>query len=127
MTREESIKELQESLDALREYDIAHSSRLKQALEMAIQALSQEPCDECLHNHTSICGNCKNYDEYEPCTDAVSREAVLDLAKKGILVSNGNYKNVCKAINELPSVTPSRRKGKGELYEGEFGEMESEE
>ena len=64
MTREEAIKELKESLETLREYDIAHSSRLKQALEMAIRtlenhdifmkrsysqgkqdALSQEPCD----------------------------------------------------------------------------------
>ena len=27
--------------------------------------LSQEPCDECLYNHTSICGNCKDYDEFE--------------------------------------------------------------
>jgi len=38
--------------------------------------------------------------------DCISRKAVLDLAKKGVLVSNGNYKAVCKAINELPSVKP---------------------
>ena len=43
MTREEAIKELQESLDTLREYDIAHSSRLKQALEMALKALEELP------------------------------------------------------------------------------------
>lgn len=36
--------------------------------------------------------------------DCISRQAVLDLAKKGVLVSNGNYESVCKAINELPSV-----------------------
>lgn len=42
--------------------------------------------------------------------DLISRQAVLDLAKKGILVSNGNYKSVCKAINELPSVTPQEPK-----------------
>ena len=49
--------------------------------------------------------------EQEPCEDCISREAVLDLAKKGILVSNGNYKSVCKAINDLPSVKPKERTG----------------
>ena len=44
-------------------------------------------------------------------TDCISREAVLDLAEKGVLVSNGNYKAVCKAINELPSVKPKERTG----------------
>jgi len=44
--------------------------------------------------------------EQEPCDNAVSRQAVLDLAKKGVLISNGNYESVCKAINELPSVNP---------------------
>jgi hypothetical protein len=47
----------------------------------------------------------------EPCGDAISRQAVLDLAKKGILVSNGNYKSVCKAIYELPSVNPQEKTG----------------
>ena len=56
---------------------------LNEALDMAIKALDKEPCG-----------------------DAVSRQDVLDLAKKGILVSNGNYESVCKAINELPSVNP---------------------
>ena len=43
--------------------------------------------------------------------DCISRKAVLDLAEKGVLVSNGNYKSVCKAINELPSVEPKERTG----------------
>lgn len=41
-----------------------------------------------------------------PCEDCISREDVLDLAKKGVLISNGSYESVCKAINELPPVTP---------------------
>lgn len=56
---------------------------LNEALDVAIKALDQEPCD-----------------------NAVSRRDVLDLAKKGILISNGNYESVCKAINELPPVNP---------------------
>ena len=49
--------------------------------------------------------------ELEPCADVVSRQAVLDLAEKGVLVSNGNYKSVCKAINELPPVNPQVKIG----------------
>ena len=48
----------------------------------------------------------------EPCEDAVNREAVLELAKKGILVSNDNYKCVVNAIKSLPPVTLQRPKGK---------------
>ena len=40
--------------------------------------------------------------------DLISRQDVLDLAKKGILVSNGNYESVCKAINEIPPVNPTK-------------------
>lgn len=47
----------------------------------------------------------------EPCEDCISRQAVLDLAKSGKLVSNGNYKSVCDAINGLPSVEPERKPG----------------
>lgn len=48
--------------------------------------------------------------EQVSCENAISRQAVLDLAKKGVLVSNGNYKSVCKAINELPPVNPQKSK-----------------
>jgi hypothetical protein len=40
----------------------------------------------------------------EPCEDAISRQAVLDLAKKGVLVSNDSYKSVSRFIYDLPSV-----------------------
>lgn len=52
-----------------------------EALEMAINAVKAEP--------------------YE---DAISRQAVLDLAKKGVLVSNDSYKSVSRFIYDLPSV-----------------------
>ena len=84
MTREESIKELQESLDTLREYDIANSSRLRQALKMAIQALSQEPiCDrDCEHCTWTEC-------PIEPCDDTVSiRKDVLKCRVGNIVAYN---------------------------------------
>lgn len=42
----------------------------------------------------------------QSCEDCISREDVLDIAKKGVLISNGSYESVCKAINELPPVMP---------------------
>jgi hypothetical protein len=45
-------------------------------------------------------------EEQQPCEDCISRKSVLDIAKKGVLISNGSYESVCKAINELPPVTP---------------------
>lgn len=52
-----------------------------------------------------------------PDEDCISRETVLELAKKGILVSNDNYKCVVNAIKSLPSVKPERPKGKWIKYE----------
>jgi len=168
MTPEEAIEELQESLDTLREYDIAHSSRLKQALGMAINALSQvpeikeniikymkkypnhvgntdfwegfyacrnvvlqlddeeyapkeqEPCDECRNKRTSFCGNCKEYDEFEPCEDAISRDAVINMLdgmikdRQVYFGHHGDIEYSCGFstfkwyVEQLPSVTPSR-------------------
>ena len=55
----------------------------------------------------------------EPCEDAVSRKDVLSLAESGRLISNGNYKSVCKAIMELPSVTPNRKTWKWIEYDSD--------
>lgn len=55
----------------------------------------------------------------ELCEDAVSRKDVLALAESGRLISNGNYKSVCKAIMELPSVTPKRKTGKWIEYDSD--------
>ena len=38
-------------------------------------------------------------------SDIISRREVLLLAKKGVLISNDNYKSVCKAINDIPSIS----------------------
>ena len=38
--------------------------------------------------------------------ETIYRQDVLDLAKKGVLISNGSYKSVCMAINNIPSVNP---------------------
>ena len=43
--------------------------------------------------------------------ETIYRQDVLDLAKKGVLISNGNYESVCKAINEIPPVNPQPKTG----------------
>ena len=88
MNREEAINKLNWALDNNMIEDVQSAYDYIMAIKMAIKALEQEPCE-----------------------DAISRQAVLDLAKKGVLVSNGNYKSVCKAINELPPVNPQPKIG----------------
>lgn len=80
MTKEEAIDILQNTSFFGRTVD-----DIDTAIQMATKALEQEPCD-----------------------DVISRQAVLNLAKKGILISNGNFESVCKAINELPSVNSTK-------------------
>ena len=72
MTREEAIKAIQ---DFRNDYDSNGSGYLDDALDMAIQALSQEPCP-----YSTKDGYCQYDDiaetiptEQEPCDDAVSR------------------------------------------------------
>ena len=38
--------------------------------------------------------------------DCINRKEVLELARQGKIVSNDNYKSVCRYINGLPSVYP---------------------
>lgn len=47
--------------------------------------------------------DCKTHGRTHAC-DCISRQDVLDLAENGKLISNGNYKSVCDAINGIPAV-----------------------
>lgn len=89
----------------------------------------QEPCDDAISRAQAIyvaSGYChpanvareleklpsvKPAEIKEPCEDCISRQAVIELAKKGALISNRNYESVCKAINALPPVTPQSKTG----------------
>lgn len=94
MTREEAIEVIEQDIPC------EHDTDLIEALEMAIKALEQEPCD-----------------------DVVSREAVKELTKSGI--STDTYEDielVCKWVDEMPPVRPLEQTGKcrtckyGEIY-----------
>ena len=80
MTREEAIKAIQ---DFRNDYDSNGSGYFDEALEMAIKALEQEPCE-----------------------DAISRQAMLEYQHclYGKMPNRENHK-LWKFITELPSVT----------------------
>ena len=82
MTREEAIDLLRNTA-----WLGTHEDREKteEAVEMAISALEQEPCD------------------------AISREAVLEAVSEGCFELRGVYGRCEELINALPSVQPSRK------------------
>lgn len=123
MTREEAIEKLELTRQKVDE-------ETYRALILAIKTLEQQPCDDAISREDAIA---KIYDEFMSADGAVHIPSAL---------------KVLEIIRELPSVTPSHKecrtldefieeqksgaemvskKGKGELYEGEFGETESEE
>ena len=109
MTNEEAIRMLVRLKERIN-FEVTDAQKKMDALNLAIEALEQQPRDN----------NWKFYYDHGYaqakrdllCEDCISRADVLALAEKGTLVSNGNYKSVCKAINDLPSVQPTIPKGK---------------
>ena len=102
MTREEAIEIIRMAISEVEwDYPMDYAA----AFDMAIEALKQEPCE-----------------------DAVSREVVFNVIDNYGVSMEGNksYENVVnglvratkiaihKAIEELPSVTPTNQKRKGE-------------
>ena len=83
MTREEAISIMNVIVHMLeQQYD---TDRVEDAVEMAIKALEQEPCEDC-----------------------VSKDAVLDLVADYDL----SMGQVVKGIHNLPSVTPQQKTGR---------------
>ena len=83
MTREEAIFTI-ENRDGIMDY--GETEQLAEALEIALEALKAEPCE-----------------------DAVSREAVLEV------VNNPLNIRLDKIIEDLPPVTPKQRTGHWEM------------
>lgn len=117
MTREEVIEELNAHLihwkRLLREKICSQEDGKKtiNALEMAIKALEQEPktdtwsikdVADTLAKHGLIA-------EQEPCEDAVSRQAVIELCE-GWWLGHTKEDDFATEIRELPSVNPQKQK-----------------
>ena len=78
---------------------------LSDVMESVREILEQEPCDECRNKRTSFCGNCNEYDEFEPCDDAVSRKSILKYIDDWWSDSRDDIEDLIIYITYLPSVT----------------------
>lgn len=131
MTREEAIEIFRDWIDEGFSYDGGYAVEEldddgKEALNMAIKALSQEPCEDAISREyfdKNPCDDCifeegsKYCIEHCPheaeadksCGDAISREAVLKECHD-IVVDGDRYRVVQEeTLVALPSVTPSRQ------------------
>lgn len=127
MTREEAINHLKTVAKSA--IDSGYDSAVVDAVDMAREALEQEPkyCDRniCIRNeHNGIgCGECEVTKSQEPCTDAISRDELLKAMDtwdkfgytetgcfvrepKNNCVKYIHYDDVIKCIKGMPPVTP---------------------
>ena len=119
MTREEAITQIKvickEYIKQRERYrDSIIVNTFLEALNMAIDALEQEPTDDATLKDI-FCTGCE-YKEQEPC-DAISREAAIK-AECDVCAIGGGYDkcqyfmqgcNEIECIRVLPSVQPSRK------------------
>ena len=88
----------------------------QRAEDMAIEALKAQPCDKDWkfyfnHGYAQAQRDLKK----QPCGDAVSREAVDKLSQELVHVTRDKADYLCHfwaRLQELPPVTPARKKGK---------------
>ena len=95
MTREEAIEYLNTLYMALavfpnQQISLGNVDKMKESVDMAIKALEQEPCE-----------------------DAISRQAVLDINENhhGQMPNHINHQ-IWQEIKDLPSVTPQPKMGR---------------
>ncbi len=122
MTREEAIKELQESHDMMRNYDIdENESRLMTALNMAIRALEQEQYYKELANsyEKTINKLTKAISEQEPKTDKA-----LNLLAEWAVECGFGYDNIPEQYEKYKDNIADMGYAEGLEY---IAKMESEE
>ena len=89
---------------------------LNEALDMAIKALEQEPCDKCVYSTKD--GYCQ-YDDItetipplEPCEDVISREdALMAITGEWTEPTDELIHRFIKRIKKLPPVNPQPKTG----------------
>ena len=93
MTNDEAIKWLKVESSYIEE-NVGHGKEILEAYDMAIKALEQQPCEDCISR--------------EEVQDLISRwlsDYLLDETREAL--ETINYK-----VGDMPSVTPERPKGK---------------
>ena len=124
MTREEAIKELTELLPE------EYLSEYADAIKMGIEALEQEPCDDCISRQAALNSLMDNthldgYDlaealdaientdklpsvQPQPCVDMVSRDAMWEVLQR----LYGTEGELVEELMSLPPVTPQPKMGR---------------
>lgn len=98
--------------------DDAYTKDKYEALDMAIEALEQEPCDKCVYSTSEGC----QYDDitetippFETSDNAISRQAVLDAIQKLNIPEDMCVFEIIShievAVATLPPVTPQPKIG----------------
>lgn len=131
MTREEAISFL------IKDKEQRGDCFISEAIDMAIKALEQEPCEECKYNtkpRHAVCNSCICGDRYVkdegfeeldfvqphkkievnlvPCEDAISRQAVLDIDFRRIILTTAKPAEIIEQkIKTLPPVNPQPKTG----------------
>lgn len=112
MTREEAIKALRVNTNIgygvvieIQEWDFIGTREIKEALNMAIEALSAEPCEDCISRAEAIKAL-----EYNLSVEADGGLDKYRTVIKDLL--NAIYNTQKAQIEALPSVQPIRPKGK---------------
>jgi len=136
MTNEEAINIMQVIVHMLEpQYD---TDRIEDAVEMAINALEQQPSDivsrgafeQVMWERDVAIGQLKELgyglgQKVEPC-DAISRQEVLDQtylwSKDEFLRDTNPFYYLRKRINSLPSVTPQQKYGKWKVVSDGYGD-----
>lgn len=123
MSREEAIEVLQQDIPC------EHDTDLIEALDMAIEALEQQPCTDAISRQAVL--DLAKFDgrenlgsiihafdveqlppvnpaeKQEPCKDTISREAVIDIIEDVCPIYGNDYRYILRdKVNELPPVTP---------------------
>ena len=89
---------------------------LNDALDMAIKALEQQPCEDCISREATIDAI---YEKYIGGKDAIKNAPINDLYADGLA-------EAVDAVWELPSVTPKAKIGKWITWKEAGNEIPSE-
>lgn len=121
MTREEAIARIKDH-KAVHKMNEPKAIYISEALDIAIEALEQQPCDDwydvpsdemTLEQARQAVKNLRKklieHLEKNPCEDAVSRQAVLDQA---VDYGSNTYLIPVNSVKTLPSVTPKEKTGR---------------
>jgi len=110
MSREEAIEIINRENDPNDKKVWELFPEYREALDMAIQALSQEPCEDAV-SREELLKAIETWDKFGCDADTKL------VPYKDHYIPYIHYDDVIKAIKGMPSVTPSRHKGQGHWKE----------